>query len=87
MPIEERFVKVRVVDKREDRIGLLFRKRAYYVAFQVIDPAASHSPTAERRVSIDDYARMSVGDRVDLALYSPNQSEWYFTPEEAKRHR
>lgn len=84
MPIDEKFVRMQIVGKREEPHNVLFLKSKYFVQLQVIDPRAVKNPIVEREVNLDFYESRDIGDIFRLKLYSVGKGHWCFTRQRAE---
>lgn len=84
MDLEQRTLRMQVIGKRERTKGLIFKRPEYLVALQMIDEAAKSHPTLQREVLFHEYSAVTVGDKIDVTMYTSNGHTWYFSREEAE---
>jgi len=84
MDVIEETIEMKVIGKEASTKGLFFRRPAYKVAVQIVDPRATANVTMEREVSFHQYSSLHEGDLITSMMYSPDGERWTFSEEEAR---
>lgn len=83
-PIEEKIVRMLVVDKNEGTKGLIFKKPQYLVTLLALDEKDITQPPKQVEVPFHKYHRMEVNSEIDTKLYSSDGENWYFSKQVAE---
>ena len=77
----EKIFPSKVIDRRIEQSGWLFKTTNYYVVLSV---EGLKRKIQKRRVSMEQYYEYAIGDLCNLHLYSADGKYWYFSQEEAE---
>lgn len=83
-PIEEKIVRMWVVDKYEGSKGLIFKKPQYLVALQAVDDKEITKPPMKVEVPFHRYQKMEIDSEIDVGMYSPDGRTWWFSKQTAE---
>jgi|APSaa5957512622_1039677.scaffolds.fasta_scaffold170496_2 hypothetical protein len=85
MSLEKKIIKVKVIDKEELLPKSSLDNFEYSVVFRIIDKTIKNNPIVERKISLDQYRGLNIGDKVNIVVHTLNGSEWYFSKNEAEQ--
>ena len=82
--LEEKIVRMLVIDKHEGTTGLIFKKPQYLVMLQPLDEKDITKPSIQLEIPLHRYQKMEINNEIDVGIYSLNGKNWYFSKEEAE---